>query len=74
MRDDFEISTPDIDRLVDIAAGKADVFGARMTGGGFGGAVVIMCAKGSARSVTHRTVAEYRKATVCEARALVPVA
>ena len=52
MRDDFEISLPEIDRLVDIAAGDADVFGARLTGGGFGGAVVMLCAEGFARSVT----------------------
>lgn len=41
MRDDFNITTPAIDRLVDIlqhaGAGQA---GARMTGGGFGGCVV----------------------------------
>ena len=41
MRDDFEITVPAIDQLVDIAA-KAigHVGGARMTGGGFGGCVV----------------------------------
>lgn len=41
MRDDFEITTPEVDRLVEIIAeagqGRA---GARMTGGGFGGCVV----------------------------------
>ena len=43
MRDDFEITVPAIDRLVDIAAtaiGKEG--GARMTGGGFGGCVVAL--------------------------------
>jgi galactokinase len=73
MRDDFEISTPDIDRLVEIAAGDPDVFGARLTGGGFGGAVVIICARGSAQIVTHRTAAEYSKTTERDGRALVPV-
>ena len=72
MRDDFEISTPEIDRLVEIAAGDANVFGARMTGGGFGGAVIILCAEGFVRSVTDRTVAEYRVATTCRATTLVP--
>jgi galactokinase len=74
MRDDFEISTPEIDRLVEIAARDADVFGARMTGGGFGGAVVILCLAGSARAVTHRTVDSYRNAASRDAVALVPVA
>ena len=58
MRDDFEISTPEIDRLVEIAAGDANVFGARMTGGGFGGAVIILCAEGFVRSVTDRNRCE----------------
>jgi galactokinase len=41
MRDDFSITTPAIDRLVEILqkAGEGRV-GARMTGGGFGGCVV----------------------------------
>ena len=46
MRDDFEITLPAIDRLVAIlsdAIGNAG--GARMTGGGFGGAVVALVAK-----------------------------
>ena len=72
MRDDFEISTPEIDRLVEIAAGDANVFGARMTGGGFGGAVIILCAEGFVRSVTDRTVAKYRVATACRGTTLVP--
>lgn len=41
MRDDFNITTPAIDRLVDILQTAGDgQAGARMTGGGFGGCVV----------------------------------
>ncbi|GAA4400517.1 galactokinase [Tsukamurella soli] len=39
MRDDFEITTPGIDHIVDTARGMG-ALGARMTGGGFGGSVV----------------------------------
>ena len=39
MRDDFENSLPPIDRLVDDAV-KKGAYGARMTGGGFGGCIV----------------------------------
>ena len=39
MRDDFEISVPNIDLLVDNAV-KLGALGARMTGGGFGGCIV----------------------------------
>jgi galactokinase len=41
MRDDFEISTPQLDLAVD-AAMHAGAFGARMTGGGFGGSVIAL--------------------------------
>jgi galactokinase len=43
MRDDFEISTPRIDALVAMANDAlGDAGGARMTGGGFGGCVVLL--------------------------------
>jgi galactokinase len=41
MRDDFEISTPALDLAVDVALGVG-ALGARMTGGGFGGAVIAL--------------------------------
>lgn len=41
LRDDFEVSVPAVDRLVDLAnTAIGNSGGARMTGGGFGGAVV----------------------------------
>jgi galactokinase len=40
MRDDFGISTPEIDRLVELAVGVDAVVAARLTGGGFGGATI----------------------------------
>lgn len=44
MRDDFEASHPAVDRLVDhLNAAIGPDGGARMTGGGFGGAVVAIC-------------------------------
>ena len=45
MRDDFEISTPELDTAVD-AALAAGAVGARMTGGGFGGAAIALVAEG----------------------------
>ncbi|WP_226531201.1 galactokinase [Microbacterium paraoxydans] len=41
MRDDFEISTPELDTAVDTAR-DAGALGARMTGGGFGGAAIAL--------------------------------
>ena len=40
LRDDYEVSCPELDLMVDLAAGKKGVYGARMTGGGFGGCTI----------------------------------
>ncbi|GAC1327484.1 MAG: galactokinase [Mycobacteriales bacterium] len=41
LRDDFEVSVPELDVAVDVAV-EAGALGARMTGGGFGGSVVAL--------------------------------
>lgn len=43
MRDDFEVSTPVLDELVANVRGVPGVYGARVTGAGFGGCVVVLC-------------------------------
>ncbi|HUH07830.1 MAG TPA: galactokinase [Egibacteraceae bacterium] len=62
LRDDFEISLPEIDLLVDLAV-EAGALGARLTGGGFGGAVVALAASDRAESVAARAVEAYRART-----------
>jgi galactokinase len=44
LRDDFEVSVPALDALVDRLCDTAGVFGARLTGAGFGGMVVAFAA------------------------------
>ena len=56
MRDDFEVSVPAVDRLVELASTEPEVYGARLTGGGFGGAVIAIVRAGSARAVAERVV------------------
>jgi galactokinase len=68
LRDDFAVSVPEVDRLVAIAQGDDDVFGARMTGGGFGGAIVALARRGRGRAAAERIVASYGP----RGRALVP--
>lgn len=50
MRDDFRISVPELDLVVD-AAVQTGALGARMTGGGFGGSAVVLCAPGTAARI-----------------------
>jgi galactokinase len=50
LRDDFEVSAPELDAAVD-AALTAGALGARMTGGGFGGSVIALVPRDLAHSV-----------------------
>ena len=50
LRDDYEVSTPALDALVDAALG-AGAFAARMTGGGFGGCIVALAEPARADAV-----------------------
>ena len=49
LRDDFEVSTPGLNRLVERLAEMPGVFGARLTGAGFGGCVVALTEPGAIR-------------------------
>ena len=49
LRDDYEVSIPELDRLVDALRAAPGVLGARLTGAGFGGACVALCRAGQAR-------------------------
>jgi galactokinase len=48
LRDAFEVSTPGLDRLVDDMAATPGVYGARLTGAGFGGCAVALARPGAA--------------------------
>ncbi len=61
MRDDFEITTPGIDRLVAIiAAAIGERGGARMTGGGFGGCVVAVVSQDALPAALGAIARDYR--------------
>jgi galactokinase len=61
MRDDFAITTPAIDGLVALLQSTIGSHGgARMTGGGFGGAVVAVMARDRIADVRHAVAATYR--------------
>lgn len=67
LRDDFEVSIPELDLLVELAYEEGAV-AARMTGGGFGGSIVALAEADRAPSLVGSVTAEYaararRKAT-----------
>jgi galactokinase len=73
LRDDFEVTTADVDRLVRLTRGDVGVLGARMTGGGFGGAIVALVRRGLGRSVAERARSAYDETGSPRARVLVPI-
>ncbi len=62
-RDDFEASCGEIDILVDLADKQTGCFGARLTGGGFGGCTVNLVAATHAATFVEAMRTGYLKAT-----------
>ncbi|MEO8432269.1 MAG: galactokinase [Acidobacteriota bacterium] len=56
-RDDFEVSVPEVDRIVEAAREEEGVLGARLTGGGFGGSVVLLAHAPFGKTAGERVVA-----------------
>ncbi len=71
MRDDYEVSLPEIDQLVELCLKKEGVFGARLTGGGFGGSIVAITKKGKSLQVAAEVLPEYARLTGQKATVLV---
>jgi galactokinase len=66
LRDDYEVSCPELDAVVEIAEGigeKGGVYGCRMTGGGFGGCCVALVKAGSVDAITKKIAADYKVRT-----------
>ncbi len=68
LRDDFEVSTPELDTLVSIAEGWQDkgVIGSRMTGGGFGGCTVTLVKADAAEAFAQALSEGYQAKTGIE--------
>ncbi len=66
MRDDFEISCPEVDVMVEINAAADGVYGARMTGGGFGGSTISLVEADAVDTFKETVLRAYRKATGLE--------
>ena len=62
LRDDYEVSVPALDALVDNLQNTPRVFGARLTGAGFGGACVALVAEGEATAIAQSVLKRYNSA------------
>jgi len=71
MKDDFEITCPEIDCLVEITQSVQGVIGSRMTGGGFGGCTVSLIETSRTTAILAEITERYRSATGIEPTAFV---
>ncbi|WP_199311367.1 galactokinase [Trichocoleus sp. FACHB-69] len=62
LRDDYEVSVPALDTLVAILQETPGVFGARLTGAGFGGACVALVEAGKAGAIAQNVLERYNNA------------
>ncbi len=58
LRDDYDVSTPELDEIVE-AAVAAGARGARLTGAGMGGSAVALCSEEAAASLVAGLAARY---------------
>lgn len=62
LRDDYAVSCPELDILVEMAENLKGVLGARMTGGGFGGSTVNLVRRDKLEEFTKKISVQYQKA------------
>ncbi len=72
MRDDYQVSVPEIDWIVELARIEPAIYGARLTGGGFGGSVVMLAEKGKAYETAGRIARQYVHQIGGQPKILVP--
>src|SRR5258706_1890703 len=61
LRDDYEVSCAELDFLATEAMKVKGVYGARMTGGGFGGCIVALCQPRSVEMLADNLARAYKK-------------
>ena len=59
LRDDYDVSCPELDAIVATAMAQGGVFGARLTGGGFGGSAIVLARRDRASAVTAGIGADF---------------
>jgi galactokinase len=72
LRHDFQVSLPPVNTLVALARKSPGVLGARMTGAGFGGAIVVLGRPEGLRKTMEGVIAAYRRRVGRRGRVLLP--
>ena len=67
LRDDYEVSCPEVDKLVEIAWNIPGVIGSRITGGGFGGCTVSIVKNDAIENFREEVISKYKEATGIDA-------
>lgn len=69
LRDDYQVTSPELDLAVDVARAEG-AYGARMTGGGFGGSIIALVDAGRGRDVAQKIADSFQAKGFHEPRAL----
>jgi galactokinase len=62
-KEDYEVSSTELDLLVELAGGIAGVYGSRMTGGGFGGCTISLVRSDAVPEFQTAVARGYERAT-----------
>lgn len=73
LKADYEVTVPELDVAVDVAR-KNGAYGARMTGGGFGGSIIALIDEGRSEELAQKIADEFAKRGFHAPRALAAVA
>ena len=71
LRDDFEVSSSELDAMVEAAQDAPGLIGSRLTGAGFGGCTVSLCEPGRTGEFAEALAAGYRRRSGREARVFI---
>ena len=63
LSEEYQVSCPELDLLVDLAKSESTVLGARMMGGGFGGCTINLVKSAEADSSVSRIMEKYKEQT-----------
>ncbi len=63
LRNDYEVSCPELDLLVELASRIPGTYGARMTGGGFGGCTINLVKESAVEEFRATILGDYREKT-----------